>query len=375
MNRREVTQTPRPGCRKKGGWRWLALVLTLPTPGPAVLFYSTADPAHNTNPPTGALTNSGWQYQGAWGSFLGTPIAPKYFLAAAHVGGAVGDSFHFRGVAYTTTAMFDDTNSDLRLWRICGTFPDYAPLYTLRHEIRKPVVVFGRGTQRGAEVLVSGPLSPSLKGWQWGSWDGVQRWGTNVVSAVLSGDTLAPTNRPVGDLLQCDFDASGGSDEAHLSFGDSSGGLFIQDDTVWKLAGVNYAVDGPYATNASEPGFSAAIFDEGGLYQGDPGDRTLTPDLPADVPGAFYATRVSAHLAWINGVVQSSSADPPPVLVSADNVIGPYGDTPGAVIDPRTKTVTVPIPAQNRFYLLRACDSIRITSIKVSGPTLVMTYE
>jgi prolipoprotein diacylglyceryltransferase len=48
----------------------------------AVLFYSTDDPAYNTQPPTGSLTNSGWQWQGLWGGVLGTAIAPHYFIAA-----------------------------------------------------------------------------------------------------------------------------------------------------------------------------------------------------------------------------------------------------------------------------------------------------
>ncbi|HYT58734.1 MAG TPA: hypothetical protein VEL06_01090, partial [Haliangiales bacterium] len=70
----------------------------------AVLFYSTGDPNYNTSAPTGSLTNSGWQYQGIWGDFLGTPIAPKYFITAQHVGGVIGQTFNFRGVQYTTTA-------------------------------------------------------------------------------------------------------------------------------------------------------------------------------------------------------------------------------------------------------------------------------
>src|SRR5437879_7530766 len=94
----------------------------------AVLFYSTGDPTYNTTAPGGSLTNSGWQCEGLWGSFLATPIAPRYFITAEHVGGNVGDAFVFRGVNYTATAVFDDTNSDLRIWRVCGMFPDYAQI-------------------------------------------------------------------------------------------------------------------------------------------------------------------------------------------------------------------------------------------------------
>ena len=360
---------------------WLVFLLLFgwASSSPAVLFYATADPNHNTTPPTGTLTNSGWQYQGTWKSFLGTPVAPHYFLAASHVGGAVGDIFHFRGVDYTTTALFDDTNSDLRVWQVCGTFPDYAPLYSGSSEARKTVVVFGRGTQRGAEVVSSGVFS-SLKGWQWGPADGVQRWGVNVVGSIINGDTGLPPlagggGGSVGDVLKCDFDASGGPEEADLSTGDSSGGVFIQDGSVWKLAGINYAVDGPYNTNSTGAGFQAAIFDEGGLYTGGEGNWQLQPDLPVDQPGAFYATRVSAHLDWINSVIQNPVTDVAPVLQSTDLVQGPYHDVPEAAVDTNAKTVTVTKPATTQFYRLRACDSKGIDSIRLNGSTLIISYQ
>lgn len=52
--------------------------------------------------------NSGWQYEGQFGSFLGTVIASNYFITAKHIGGSVGDTFVFSGVNYTTTAVFPD---------------------------------------------------------------------------------------------------------------------------------------------------------------------------------------------------------------------------------------------------------------------------
>ena len=50
-------------------------VLTiLAIPAHAVIVLS--DAGRNTAAPTGSLANSGWQYQGQWAGFLGTPIAP-----------------------------------------------------------------------------------------------------------------------------------------------------------------------------------------------------------------------------------------------------------------------------------------------------------
>ena len=74
--------------------------------------------------------------EGTWGGFLGTPIAPKYFMTAEHVGGAIGQTFVFHGVPYTTTAMYDDPDSDLRIWRICGAFSNLR----LKRRIRFPAI-------------------------------------------------------------------------------------------------------------------------------------------------------------------------------------------------------------------------------------------
>src|SRR5262245_62285209 len=92
--------------------------LSLVLPAHALIFFSTGDPSYNTNAPRGALTNSGWQYQGAWSVFTGTVISSNAFITAKHVGGTIGDSFTFQGVQYTTTAAFESPDSDLRIWRV-----------------------------------------------------------------------------------------------------------------------------------------------------------------------------------------------------------------------------------------------------------------
>lgn len=156
----------------------LALILAAgvvfpPTTVRAVIFHATADPSYNTSAPGGDLDGSGWQWQGRWGNFLGTPIARNLFITASHVGGAAGDPFVFRGVSYKTIAQFDDPKSDLRIWRVCGAFPEFASLYTNRDEAGKNLVVFGRGTLRGDAVVVPSVLAADLKGWRWGGGDGV----------------------------------------------------------------------------------------------------------------------------------------------------------------------------------------------------------
>src|SRR5215208_2053321 len=95
----------------------------------AVIFASTGDPTFNTTEPTGQYAGSGWQFEGQWNGFIGTPIAPDYFIAASHIGGQVGGTFIFQGLPYTTDNTFNIPSTDLQLWHVVSTFPSYAPLY------------------------------------------------------------------------------------------------------------------------------------------------------------------------------------------------------------------------------------------------------
>jgi hypothetical protein len=280
----------------------------------ALIFGSTGDTNYNTTAPTGALTNSGWQYEGAWGNYLGTPIAPQFFIAANHVGGTTNDVFFFNGLPYHPIAAFKTFDSDLTIWQVREIFPSYAPLYTASDETNKHLVVFGRGTQRGAPVIVDGLTN----GWFWGAPDGVQRWGEQGISSVTN------LGVGVGDTLRMVFDGNGGSNQCHLSDGDSSGAVFIQDNGVWKLAGINHGVDGEFSNAVDGTVFTAALTDLRGLFQqAGPGPTDwIFINGPQPVPSAFYSTRISANLDWIISVidVDSNRADLIQQTTNADNV-------------------------------------------------------
>ena len=292
---------------------WLVAALCLSVPARAVILYGTADPAANTTAPTGLLSGSGWQYEGQFGSYLGTPIASNYFITAKHIGGSVGDTIIFGGTPYTTTAVFPDPDSDLQIWKVTGTFPSHAPLYgdAVGSEVNLSLVVFGRGRQRGNPVLVGN--DSHVGGWLWGSSDSVQRWGTNVVGSTVTDFTY-------GKLLRAPFDMSGGFNEAHLASGDSGGAVFVFNNgtTQWELAGINLGVDGLFSTssNGADP-FNAALFDSTGLFaQGDSGTWVTAPN-----PSAFYATEIAAHRSFIESVVmQLVSA----VSVKTHGTAGPF---------------------------------------------------
>lgn len=284
-----------------------ALLCLSLVPCKAIVFEATADPNHNITAPTGIFANSGWQYEGTYGAYLGTMIAPQYFITAQHFG-TQGTTFTQNGVfsggadvtynidtaANGGLGYWDIAGTDLRIFKIQETFSAYAPLYTGALELGMTMVINGRGGPRGADVLVSGVLH----GWQDTNPDGIARWGTNTVSSIYSS--------AVGDLLAASFSASGTAEEATLSNGDSGGGVFVNDGGIWKLAGINYSIDGMFDTNnVSGDGsdFNAALFDRGGLYQGsDSFGWTYIPDLPLDNPSSMYASRISSSASSIMAI-------------------------------------------------------------------------
>jgi hypothetical protein len=259
------------------------------TPAEAVILYRSA--IRNKSAPTGTNLNSGWQWEGNWaGAFVGTPIAPHYFISAAHLGGGVGGLITYKGINYKTTAAYDDPVTDLKIYKISGTFSSYAPIYTLTNEVGKRAMVFGRGTGRGAAVTKNGVT----KGWLWAAQDKVMSWGENNVSSTLDGGS------GYGQLMKFTFSRGGLYNEGALSTGDSGGGVFLNDNGKWKLAGINYLVEGPFSLTSGGSQFNASLFDKGGLYIN--GNTPIT-DTATDVPGAWYATRISSRASWIKSII------------------------------------------------------------------------
>lgn len=287
----------------------------------AVQFYSSADPLKNSTPPSGVLVDSGWQWQGYWGNFTGTPVGPHHFLTAKHAAGTVGGIFTFQGASYTTVARTVHPSADLAIWQVAEAFPSWARLYTATDEVGKPFMVFGRGLKRGTEVNVTGASPTALRGWRWGTSDGKLRWGENVVDAVVPASTGYPT-----ELLYAAFDRQAGENEATIATGDSGGGVFIRDGTLWKLAGINLATDGYFSlTGLANSWFNASIFDAGGLYLGANASSSHVVDVDADVPCGFYFARLSSYAGWVYSVVDLP--DPPALLrVVSRRTHGAAGD-------------------------------------------------
>lgn len=290
---------------------WVAAALLGASTSHAILFYHTDDPTYNTGAPTGVYENSGWQYQGVFGDNLGTAIGQNFFLTAAHVSSAstfmqtslftgvtdktyTVDSSAFGGFGY-----HDVAGTDLRIYQTVESFSAWAPLYSGTSEIGMTMVTFGRGGARGGAVFLDTGSGDELKGWLGTASDGTARWGTNSITSVLPS-----IFSPAGELLVAEFNALSGPDEATLTGNDSGGGVFVNDAGVWKLAGVNYATDGSFNTAPTDVGaFNAALFDKGGYYEGSGSNWSYNNDLPVDVPGRLYASRVSSSAGVIQGIV------------------------------------------------------------------------
>jgi hypothetical protein len=274
-----------------------------------ILFDGSGDPGANVSAPTGVYEDSGWQFLGYYGGFLGTAIGPQHFITAQHFGlqgGVFSQDALFTGgatVNHTIDATangglgyWDIPGSDLRVFQIQGVFASYAEIYSGIGNGEEAVLT-GRGGVRGDAVLNG--LGQTV-GWEHSAGDGIARWGTNLISGTIG--TGASTQ------WVAKFDGAGGTAfEAGLSDGDSGGGLFIKQGGVWKLAGVNLSIDGLYDTNGvvgdgSE--FSASMTDYGGFYQGSDGTTwTLIPDGPGDQASGMYFSSVTANASLIQSIV------------------------------------------------------------------------
>lgn len=288
-------------------------------PAHAVILYSKRQ--RNTVAPKNELADSGWQWQGEWGSFLGTAISKSYFITAEHIGGNVGDYFEYQGRRFKTYETFDDPDSDLQIWHVQGRFASYAPLLTDYSDVNKPAMIVGRGTQRGGNISVNS----DLKGWLWGANDGVQSWGMNLIKgstqSLTDGDGEDGRRKIKGGRLYWAFDRNGIGNEAALSEGDSGGGVFVFSGNKWKLAGINFSTQAEFSYPNSNDSLRGALFDAGGLQAG----GGIITDSINDIPALSYATRISTQSDWIFDVLAGRVAASQTLPSSGAGVPEPAG--------------------------------------------------
>ena len=262
------------------------------------LVYTESDGVgFNTNAPLGGLSGSGWQYSGKLGVYLGTAISSNAVLSAKHLDVSVGGSFVYEGQTFTTTSCVDDAASDLAVWRVDGTFTNWAPIQIDSSPVGRDVVYLGRGMERG-DVVVSGAIT---NGWKWGVHQRIQRWGENHIVGVAdyvtgSGDQL---------LIGATFDGGAGSNECTLSAGDSGGGVFVEEASGWKLTGVNYSVwPAQFSTNPSGAGsYFGTLVDYSGLYFKNGETWAFAETNGVVKPCGLFSTHVGARMGWLTNTV------------------------------------------------------------------------
>lgn len=135
-------------------------------------------------------------------------------------------------------------NADLLVFRIAGN-PKLPALPILEivqttPSIGTPVVMVGRGRNRGDCIAWSSPQQEyCVDGYEWAP-GATMRWGTNRVADPAAAEPV-PTNFIVTDFSNSQ-DPQATGDEAQAVVGDSGGAILIQEGPIWKLAGVVFTV-------------------------------------------------------------------------------------------------------------------------------------
>jgi len=75
------------------------------------------------------------------------------------------------------------------------------------------------------------------------------------------------------------------------------------------------------------------------------------------------------------GVVKVYLPGVPTLLLASPSVGGPFTVATGVVINPATKTVTVPVSGSKQFYRMSASSALLIKSIAIVGSNVVITYQ
>lgn len=322
----------------------------------AIVWRASGAPEINREEPSVSGGEVPWRLQGQWGLYSGTPISSNLFITAAHVGGAVGDSLRLMERNYVTAASFRHPSADLRVFKVYGAFPEFAPLFTGLSERRRTALYLGRGAQRGDEVRVDG----ALRGWLWGERDHVLRWGLNVIDGY--GDNSET-------ILVSRFDSNTLDQECHLSTGDSGGGVFLRQAGRWTLAGINSGVSGPYRLQADGASFNATLFSEAGLFkQQGPDDWVLQPQDGSAESGMLLSVRLKPYHEWLETLIAEHSVRMDQVaLESAAQPAGPYSvEQTMESAEPRIEFLVTPAQGA-RFFRVRSSTGHTIERIVLEG--------
>ena len=259
---------------------WLGLSAALPA---SAVIINGGDGSGNITAPTG---DQGWSYVGGVNGATGVYLGNGWVITAYHVGGNLSnDTFTLNSVAYAPVAgslhqltnTSDASPADLAMYQLQTIPPDLSGLSIAGGAYDTSMVFTAIGIGRNRAALPSywnadwttapDEASATYSGYAWAS-GLTKRWGTN---------TLAETTPTVQDdgsgiqvaLLPTTFDADGGDNEMQAADKDSGGGVFVQQNGVWNLAGIILAIGEVEGSIPQNRPFETAVY----------GDQTYFADL------------------------------------------------------------------------------------------------
>lgn len=354
------------------GLAWLAACLAwvLGVRVEGITPFSTANPDAYRRSPI-ALGGGGWDWTGKFGPFTGVPVGPSSFLTASHIGQSPGQFFTWRGQSFRAVASESDPQSDLCIWHISGEFPGFAPRVTSDLREGDGVVILGRGTSRGTQVLVDRGFGPELAGWQWGANDGVLRWGTNTVDSLEDGSVVGL----YGPVALFDFDGDAGDDECSVSVGDSGGPAWVSRAGEWQLAAITFATESEFRTTEAGPTLRGTLFDFRGLYRRAGGDQwgLEPPDSDGPVPATVISTRVWPRRQWIDGVIQRAPGAAS--LLAAPALDGVFSPAAGVTHDLVRREFRIAMGVGSMFFRVTGPAGPLLRDIRVEGSRVVIRYD
>ena len=211
----------------------------------AIITYDNA--GQNSSPAPGSVD----QYVGNYNGGSAVLVAPDVVLTTLHLGPSTAGTFVYQGQSYGIDKVQTIGDTQIAVMHLTApTGSTGVQLYSGAGDATAQVVLVGYGGPKGTPFTGN---SASQTGWNWTGGVATTSWGQATNDNIYADASNAT-------YLGFAFTATPGS--SMFTGGDSGGGMFINDNGTWKLAGLNWSVDGYYgAPNDPVVNEVAAIYD------------------------------------------------------------------------------------------------------------------
>ncbi len=302
-------------CDRFGSqFRWMlsaacaAVIAAMALPARAIIVYDDTggSPAGVQN--TSAAPDGVGSFVGNYNGGGGVLVAPDVVLTTLHLGPAAGGTFVYQGQSYNVDFAEQIGNTQIALMHLSTpTSSAGAQLYSSDPGVAQSAILVGYGGPAGTAFDGN---SATQHGFNWTGGTANQTWGTTTTDATVYADGNNAT------YLGYAFKPVDGS--SIYSGGDSGGGMFVDDNGTWKLAGVAWSVDGYFTQGSGDPNRApdavAAIYDV-------PGANLFTLDdnsqfVPATGFEHGYASQIAPDAATIEGEIARLTTVPEPASLA-----------------------------------------------------------